>query len=366
MNNTNLPEVIKNGNLPVIRNNQELHALVHQVFTPDKFNVLVPMAMNISPNVRVAILVVQLDDNPDLKKNKHFWSIDNEEAIFSAKAIRKLAANSGVIFTPNLTKITEEKYDKEGKPVLIRAVAHCTVINSLGNRHEGDGEYTYNYANDLEDTRFRIKEKRDNKWVPTDKVNWGQVNQRRQFADRLALTGAKKIAYFNCLGIDNSISVKDIGKPFVIPCVVENIDYDDPYVKKLVADRAIGATSEVYGKGAINTYYEVVPDEAEKPVTEQTQPAQAETTEPPPIVEAAPDESAMKRAAYKKDIEQMTSGDRAANIIELASLTKTAIPKIDQTTKKPIVPPDKWENSTQVSWLMHLAEKAGNIPPARG
>lgn len=337
----NLPAIIQEKGLPVIKTAQELHAMVHEVFTPDKYNVLVPKAMNISPKVKVAIEIVEMDPEPDFNKNKHFWSMDGNEAIFRANAIRKLSSAANVRFIPDLTGLDgEPAYDKNGQVTRVRFKAVCQVIDPKGVIKEGTGVYEYNYNEDLKN----LKQK--------------QVNQRRRYAVQLAETGAKKRAFFECLGqVDRSISKSDIGKPFIVPCVVDDIDYDDPIVREIVAKRALGAKNDTYGK-AVDADYEVVKDDLS--VDTQTGEVTQQPQEPPAEPKAEPKAPVQRpRDAYKKDWETSSSGERAREIKRLADMAKFDITK--DSKGKPRVSPDEWADVDQMNWLMYLAQLAGKI-----
>jgi len=364
---TKLPATIEN--LPVIKSGDNLNALVHRVFTPDKFNVLVPKAMNISPVVKVAIQAVELDNNSDLKKNKDFWGFyDSDEAIFKARAIRKLSAAANVKFDYQKTGIIKEEYDKAGRPTRIRTKAQCFALDSLGNMRIGTGEYEYNYSNDLNDPRFK-KYDRQRK-CKTNEIDYDQINRRRQIADRLAITGAKKIAFFECIGIDSSISKSDIGKPFIVPCVVDDIDYNDPGVKRLIAERALGATQDTYGKNSVDADYEIVKegkvDTSTGEVKTNTQeddspqpgPTKESASEPPP--EMPEDPTPDKRQLFESDWKGASGAERAQKISELAKKVNYDITKNRNGTT--VAPPEEWNDKTQMNWLLYLAEKAGVIP----
>ena len=355
-----LPDVIRKEGLPVVKNNQQLHALVHSVFTPDKFNVLVPKALNIGERVKVAIRIVELDSNKDLKKNKHFWGFaSSDEAIFSARAITKLAAEANVNFIPSKTGPTDSEYDKDGRPLRIRAHAEATTIDSLGNLRHGTGDYEWNYREDLANS----------------KLTPDQKQQRRGFALQMAVTGAKKRAFFDCLGMDSSISRGDIGKPFIVPCVIDEIDYDDPHVKKLLQERALGVTGEVYGPGAVKAEFEVVdgqkvdkqtgevadqkPAQNEPPASE-AQPPQDSRPDLPPAPSVSEPSDAEKRQIFREEWNGVTSIERASKIEKL--IDKAGVR--DKYTEKNYASPATWSEKVQIDWIMDLAERVGEIPRA--
>lgn len=352
-----LPDIIRKEGLPVVKTNQQLHALVHAVFTPDKFNVLVPKALNIGERVKVAIRIVELDSNKDLKKNKHFWGFpDSDEAIFSAKAITRLAAEAHVSFVPSKTGPTESIYDKDGRPLRIRAHAEATTIDSLGNLRHGTGDYEYNYQEDLANSRLKPDQKQ----------------QRRGFALQMAVTGAKKRAFFDCLGMDSSISKADVGKPFIIPCVIDDIDYDDPQVKTMLTERALGITREIYGPGPVNAEYDIIegkkvdkqtgeivdqrPLQETAPLQEQP-PPETPPAELPPAPPLGPSD-AEKRKIFEDEWNDAPSVERIRKINALIDKAGVRQQCIEQKT----TPSEKWPKEYQMTWIMDLAARVGEIP----
>lgn len=349
-----LPDIIRKEGLPVVKNNQQLHALVHSVFTPDKFNVLVPKALNIGERVKVAIRIVELDSNKDLKKNKHFWGFaSSDEAIFSARAITKLAAEANVNFIPSKTGPTDSEYDKEGRPLRIRAHAEATTIDSLGNLRHGTGDYEWNYREDLANS----------------KLTSDQKQQRRGFALQMAVTGAKKRAFFDCLGMDSSISRADVGKPFIVPCVIDEIDYDDPHVKKLLQERALGVTGEVYGPGPVKAEFEeidsrkidkqtgeVIEPNAKQPEAPAAEPGQESELPPAP---AAAEPSAAERRQIFRDEWQKTSAAERGHKVE-ALIDKAGVR--EKFGQGKYASPESWTTETQLDWIMELAARVGEIP----
>ncbi|UCE67375.1 MAG: hypothetical protein JSU85_05000 [Candidatus Zixiibacteriota bacterium] len=352
----NLPATIMEHGLPVIKTNQELVAKVHDVFTPDKFVVLVPKAMNIGENVKIAIQIVDTDDTKDLRKNRDFWGFPTgDDAIMSANLINKLTAKANCRFTPNLTGVVEAKYDNEERPLRVRAQAHCTAIDSLGNLREGFGEYEYNYHEDLANTSLKPE----------------QRAQRRRFAVQNTITGAKKRAFFECQGIDRSITKNDIGKPFVVACVVDDIDYNDPSVKQAIALRSIGAQAITYGQDkAIKADYSIEDEgkgngqaqEAPQTESQETEAAPEETPEDPPAPEAEEERSPEQlRDAFHDQYLHTTSEERAKKIRSLAAKINHDITV--SAKGKRLAAPEEWEGGLQMKWLMWLAERAEEIPP---
>jgi hypothetical protein len=348
--------VIEKG-LPTIRNNQELIEKVHNVFTPDKFVVLVPKALNIAENVKIAIQIVETDGNPDLKENRDFWGFNkSNDAIMSSRLINRLTAKANCRYTPSLTGISHAAYDKEDRPLVIRAKAHCTAIDSLGNLREGSGEYEYNYHEDQANTVLK----------PDQKA------LRRRVAVQLAITGAKKRAFFECIGIDTSISKSDVGKPFVVPCVIDDIDYSDPEVRRMAAARALGAREQLYGPGqhAVKAEYEVdnegVSNESpDSGAPHKESPAPEQPSEGPPEGEKKSEPTATElRAMYEDEWKNSDAKQRGKKIRELAEKTGSDITGKDQNRK--YLPPDEWTEQIQMKWIMSLAEKAGEIPKAGG
>ena len=374
----NLPAIIEKEGLPTIKNAQELITKVHEVFKPEHFNVMVPKALNISPRVKIAIQIVELDANPNIYKNKDFWGFPkakdkespDDEFMFHARALWKLAAAANVQFIPSDTGVIYAKYDDDNRPLIIRAKASCQTIDSLGNNRIGSGDYEYNYNNDISDPRFEKTEWQNKKKMRLGKPDYDQINRRRNVADRLAITGAKKRALFDCLGVDGSISRRDVGKPFIVPCVIDDIDYNDPIIRKAIAERSVGAQRDVYVDGdgqklqpvkaesqVINGGREVNTQtgEVKEPATAATQSEQPAPEQPPD----QPETVKQTRADFESDWASANSSDRAKEIKRLAGIASHDI--TTTSNGKPQETPEKWSKENQMKWLIWLAQKAGII-----
>jgi hypothetical protein len=368
-NTSTLPAIANGENLPVVTNNKELHAMVHAVFTPEKFNVLVPQALSFGQNIKVAINLVQLDAkiNPTTKRSKDFWSIDGEEYILSSNAIRKLAGAANVQWVADLCGIEMDEYDQSGLIIRGRYKAVCIVTTSLGVVKNGVGTYEYNYAADLKDARFREKEQdpQTKKWLPGEKVKWNQVNQRRQFAIQLIESGAKARAIYDAIGtMERSYSKADIAKPFVIPCAIHNIDYSDPAIKQMLAKQALGITEDLYGPTANNRAIsapaevtDIPPANVNKETGEVTEkPATQATPELPAEPLTPTDNAPDKRTIFINDWKAASNADRAKEIKRLA------IKIYGKWDEEKWHDPEAWAPDGQMTWLISLAERDGLIP----
>lgn len=370
----NLPPNITGQGL-MVRTQEDLHSMVHAAFTPDRFNVLVPKALNFGPGIKVAIQMVELDADidQDSKRSKDFWTIDNKEFIISANGIRKIASAANIRWDPEQCRVEDAHYNEKNELVRLRYKAVCRVITSLGNTKIGIGTYEYNYANDLKDARFREKEKKGNKWVATDRVKWNQVNQRRQFAVQLAESGAKARAIYDALGIlERTFKKEDISKPFIIPQAIDDIDYNDPEIRRMAAARSLGIQDELYGSGrrAIKAEYEVngegVPNgNSQSPPAEPAEPVSEEPADGPPEEGKKPEPtSAELRAMFEDEWRNSDSNQRADKIRQLAGKLRVDI--TGKSQGKDYSPPEEWKIDVQIKWLIGLAEQAGEIPKMEG
>jgi len=367
-----------NGALPVLKTGQDLHSLVHNHFTPDKFNVLVPRAMSFSPGIKVAIQMVELDSRIDEKKkrSKDFWSIDGEEYILSSNAIRKIAAAANIQWAPEQCKVESEQYDEHGQVLRLRYKAVCTIVTSLGTVKNGVGTYEYNYHQDLKDSRFQEKEwnEKARKKVATGNLKIDQINQRRQFAVQLVESGAKARAIYDAFGImEKSYSKADIAKPFLVPCALHDIDYGDPAIKKMIAEQAIGAAKDAFGAGPVKADYEVLKGDKEQPQIDKgtgeviEQEESQGKFEPPsglPMPGEKPTEptTAQKRAVYRDEWASQTPVERAKKINMLIDKLKARQWFEAEAKKQNWTPIESWADETQINWIMLFSTKAGEIP----
>jgi hypothetical protein len=375
---TNLPAKILKEGLPVIRNNQELNNYVHEVFTPDRFNVLVPRTLNFGGATRTKVLlnIVQLD--PSTESGGDFWPISGQYVLRS-KAVNKISCMANIQWDPEKSGIVDQAYEKG---LLVRAEYRAvgTIMTPEGVVRVGSGSYEYNYYSDLEDPRFEERkwDTKQKKKIPTGKPDMKQIKQRRRFGKQLAETGAKTRAIFSLLGVlDRSLKKEDIHKPFIIPCVVPDIDNDDPEVRRMVAEKAIGAKRAVFGK-PVKADYTVDekpgngrggprPDGADEPTAENEKPnGPDENRDPLDFLKGdkrgddpqlSPEET---REMYWDTWSEATQQERGDKIIELAGKTGHAI------NPKKHGDPHEWDKARQMTAITTMAEMASEIPAEGG
>jgi hypothetical protein len=375
---TNLPAKILKEGLPVIRNNQELNNYVHEVFTPDKFNVLVPRTLNFGGATRTKVLlnIVQLD--PSTESGGDFWPISGQYVLRS-KAVNKISCMANIQWDPEKSGIVDQAYEKG---LLVRAEYRAvgTIMTPEGVVRVGSGNYEYNYYADLEDPRFEERkwDPKLKKKIPTGKPDMKQIKQRRRFGKQLAETGAKTRAIFSLLGVlDRSLKEADIHKPFIIPCVVPEIDNDDPEVRRLIAEQAIGAKHAVYGN-PVKADYTVDekpgnghggprPDGADEPAAENKKPDGSNENSDPldflnddrrgEVPQLSPEET---REMYWDTWSEATQQERGDKIIELAGRTGHTI------NPKKHGDPHEWDKARQMTAITTMAEMANEIPGEGG
>jgi hypothetical protein len=363
----NMPAIIHQKQLPVVKNNDDLQKLVFAAFPADKFNVLFPVAINIDPKIKVQAHIVQTTPPTkgkygyDYSKTKDWWAFKGAgDAIPTADLLRKISATVGVRWNPKECDVTHRKEDeKTGQIISLEFRAVGQILQASGVFKTVEGSYRYNYYDDMEDVQFKKYNWNEHtkKKEYTGEIDMDTINRRRRYALQLCETGAKKRALYDGLGIlEKSFSPEDTFKPFVLPVVTDDYDYKDPIIRKAIADRAIGATAEMYG-GAVDADYEVVTDEPpsaviEPPPATEGQPPQAENE--PPAQDVPPEQAQpSRREVYLQDMHDATSAERANEIVRLAAKSKTDLRKW--------APPVGWGLATQMAWLDKLAVAAGEI-----
>ena len=354
------------NNLPVVRSQEELNRQVRSIFTPDRYNVLVPEVVNFGQRIKMSIQILQLDDNLEENeyRNRDFWSMDRKTYNLTARAVNKIAHAANVTWIPAECR-REKHYGKDGKLERAEVTMVCSVLSPLGNLQNGIGTYEWNVANDLSDPQFlkKVWDKRQRKYIKTGEIDLDRINQRRRFGVQLAETGAMVRAIYNALGfVYRSYPREAIGKPFVIPCVHYDIDMYDPYVNQAIISRAIGAQQDVYGRSRpLSVEAEVVRTEGAEAGMGMPSSAQPSTATAAPPAEPSPQAGPDKRAAFAGDWRAASPAERAAEIKRLAELVGQDLTHTQEGEPQP--PPEQWNEQLQLAWLMWLATKAGIIPP---
>ena len=230
---SNLPALLET--LPTVKNQTELNNALQSL--KQHFNVLVPAQMNFSsPMHKVALEAVQLDPSVDNKKNGiDIYSPDGtDKYTLHYKAANKIAGAAGINWTKSYAAKRETGDD--GRVIYVEHVVEYEVKKTNGSTKKGVMTGHYRYEEDK--AKFSANPK--------------QIESRRRFAEGLAESNAKLRAIFEALEqLPRSFSLDEIKKPFLVPCVVEDINElakNDPEIRRMIAANSLGILDKIYGK----------------------------------------------------------------------------------------------------------------------
>jgi hypothetical protein len=231
-NPSNLPATFEQ--LPAVKNQVELNQALNKL--RQSFNVLVPAQMNFSsPMHKVALEAVQLDATVDSKKNGiDIYSPDGSDKFtLHYKAANKIAGAAGINWTKSYA--AKREVGGDGRVIYVEHVVEWEVKKINGSTKKGvtTGHYRY------EEDKAKLA------------ANPKQIETRRRFAEGLAESNAKLRAIFEALEqLPRHFSLDDLKKPFLVPCVVEDINElakDDPEIRKMIVANALGIVDQVFG-----------------------------------------------------------------------------------------------------------------------
>ena len=230
---SNLPALI--SQLPTVKSQQELTTALDHL--KQHFNVLVPAHMNFSsPLHKVALEAVQLDPTVDQSKNGvDIYSPDGGDRFtLHYKAANKIAGAAGISWMKS--HVTKRDIGEDGRVIYVEHVVDWEVKRPNGSVKRGATTGFYRYEED----KARFKKP-------------GQIESRRRFAEALAESNAKLRGIFEALEmLPRHFTVDEIRKPFLVPCVIEDINElakDDPEIKRMIAAHSLGIIDQVYGPG---------------------------------------------------------------------------------------------------------------------
>lgn len=230
---SNLPALLET--LPTVKNQTELNQALQNL--KQHFNVLVPAQMNFSsPMHKVALEAVQLDPTVDSKKNGiDVYSPDGtDKYTLHYKAANKIAGAAGINWTKS--GATKRDVGDDGRVIYVEHVVEWEVKKTNGSTKKGVTTGHYKYEEDK--AKFSANPK--------------MIEARRRFAEGLAESNAKLRAIFEALEqLPRSFALEEIKKPFLVPCVVEDINElakDDPEIRRMIAANSLGILEKIYGK----------------------------------------------------------------------------------------------------------------------
>lgn len=232
---SNLPATFEQ--LPAVKNQVELNQALDKL--RQTFNVLVPAQMNFSsPMHKVALEAVQLDANVDSSKNGiDVYSPDgSDKYTLHYKAANKIAGAAGINWTRSYA--AKREVGDDGRVIYVEHVVEWEVKKINGSTKRGVTTGHYRFEEDK--AKFSNRPK--------------QIETRRRFAEGLAESNAKLRAIFEALEqLPRHFTLEEIRKPFLIPCVVEDLNElakDDPEIRRMIAANALGIMDQVYGPGS--------------------------------------------------------------------------------------------------------------------
>jgi hypothetical protein len=232
-NSTNLPALLET--LPTVKNQTELNQALQTL--KQHFNVLVPAQMNFSsPMHKVALEAVQLDPNVDSRGNgiDIFKPAGSPNYTLHYKAANKIGGAAGIVWTRS--EVAKRETGKDGRVTYVEFVVGWEVKKTNGSIKKGVTTGYYRYEEDAA------------------KLDAKQVDARRRFAEGLAESNAKLRAIFEALEmLPRAFSIEEIRKPFLVPCVVEDLNElakNNPKIAEMIAANSLGIIDKIYGKDA--------------------------------------------------------------------------------------------------------------------
>jgi hypothetical protein len=341
--------IIRKNGLPDLRTYSDLERF-HSIYRPEKFNILLPQFINFSPGTKVSLNVVMLDPTTDKYGNgRHFWVKDGKFNPRSV-ALKIIASNAGINWVLDKFGVIDSEYTSSLTRITFQAAGF--MMNYNGKLKSGIGTYQYNSQHDMDNPRFKKKKTdaqgktlydKNDRPILSSEADIGQINRRRGTALQLCESGAmsRVIYYLLVDGLDRNYTKDDAGKPFLVPCPMDDVDPRDPIIRTLIAERSLGMTRDIYGpNAAVPTSFEVIPDNKPKPVTQE------KPTEELSIVD--------QREIYLDPWELASHDERAKEVITLATKSKMDMSKRSA--------PITWTKEKQLQWITMLAEKLGIIP----
>jgi hypothetical protein len=266
MTSTNLPALLET--LPTVKSQTELNQALQNL--KQHFNVLVPAQMNFSsPLHKVALEAVQLDPTVDGKKNGiDIYSPDGtDKYTLHYKAANKIAGAAGINWTKSYAAKRETGDD--GRVIYVEHVVEYEVKKTNGSTKKGVMTGHYRYEEDK--ARFSANPK--------------QIETRRRFAEGLAESNAKLRAIFEALEqLPRSFTLDEIKKPFLVPCVVEDINElakDDPEIRRMIAANSLGILDKIYGKDSSKSDPKEIHGATAEVIDERTLPTQTSQASQP-------------------------------------------------------------------------------------
>ena len=231
-----------------------------EAYKEQKANILGPTTSmeGLSEFHKVIVDSVKLSPNPadgDVYKHKDGFGDKPAQFILTGQALQRLSVCAGVFWNPAETKATSQSQ---------KYVAY----NAVGCIRKADGTPTCfqaEYDIDIDVVEDELREQFVEKRKTWSSKSWfkkmssesqddyvdsalrKELNFKKKHKTKLAASGAKNRVIRALLGIKKTYTQQELSKPFVMPRVVLQPDYNDPEVKKMMLAASIQAMTGIYG-----------------------------------------------------------------------------------------------------------------------
>lgn len=193
--------------------------------------------------------------NGDIYKHKDGYQDKPALFIITGQGLQRLAVCAGVVWNPVETKATVQSQQ-------------YVAYNAVGCIRKSDGVPTCfqaEYDIDLEVIEDELRDQYAEKAKKWASQNWFKelgISGQQAYIDagvkkdlifkkkhktKMAATGAKNRVIRALLGIKKTYTMAELKKPFVMPRVILQPDYNDPEVKKMMLTAAIQSMTGVFG-----------------------------------------------------------------------------------------------------------------------
>lgn len=217
----------------------------------------------------------------------------------------RIAAAAGVRWTRS------ERTDDRSSPWYVEWTAECCyraldgrTLTSIGSRSVDLRPGGADYIGFVDDAARRLsKANRPHDYAAAEAEAEKQISVARKFITSLAESKAKNRA-IRSMGLPSGMSAADIGKPFLVLSLVQNLDPSRPDEREVLLAQAAGATDALFGArreerqarnvtpaSAPPPLPEAPPQEAERVVDYDAETGEVQDDAPPPDDGDAPPEA---------------------------------------------------------------------------
>ena len=231
-----------------------------QTYKKQKANILGPTTSmeGLSEFHKVIVDSVTLSSKPadgDVYKHKDAYGDKPAQFILTGQALQRLSVCAGVFWNPAETKATSQSQ----KYVAYNAVGCIRKADGTPTCFQAEYDIDIDVVED--ELREQFVEKRktwsSKPWFKkmssesqddyVDSALRKELNFKKKHKTKIAASGAKNRVIRALLGIKKTYTQQELSKPFVMPRVVLQPDYNDPEVKKMMLTASIQAMTGIYG-----------------------------------------------------------------------------------------------------------------------